>query len=265
MAKKINGLKADKYNEPIELENDEVETEPTYDIDIEDVKPKKKTKKKKAKKTKEIDLNLDDEDDYIDDYKNSTKSNKFIKVFNVIFVLALIAMTIISIDVISITKFNKGPFFAIKTETYKDGGSKVYYGLGYKVIKYNQIEGRQDTQIGFWTMPFNTEPTPIQDIDLAIEFQNKPEKTGQKYYNQYLAISSTIKSINKQDNELTLEYTDPDGKYTLQIVCPMASEPSDIIEFTEQQEVTIKGTVKSFALKDTKQPNTVYLKDCFVK
>lgn len=264
MAKKINGLKADKYNEPVELENElnyEVEEEINYDLDAEDVKPKKKSKKKKNKKSKEIDLNLEDE--FNTHTKN--KTNMLIKIFNILFVLALVAMAIISIDVISVTKFNKGPFFAIKTETYKDGGSKVYYGLGYKVIKYNQIMGRQDTQIGFWTMPFNTTPTQIQDIDLAIEFQNKPEKTGKKYYNQYLAVSSTIKSINKQANELTLEYTDPDGKYTLQIVCPMASKPSDIIDFTEQQEVTVKGTVKSFTLKDSKQPNTVYLKNCFAE
>lgn len=174
-------------------------------------------------------------------------------------------MIIIGVDVICIAKYNTGPFFAIKTTTYKDGGTKVYYGLGYKVIKYNQIEGRRDTQIGFWNLPYNTTPTEIQDIDLAIEFQNKPKETGAKYYKQYLAISSKIKSIDKQENQITLEYTDPDGKYTLQIVCPLASEPNAIIEFTEQQEVTVKGTVYKFALKDDKQPNTVYLKDCFAK
>ena len=40
----------------------------------------------------------------------------------------------------------------IRTSIYKDGGTKEYYGLGYKVIKYNQIEGRRDTQIGLWNL-----------------------------------------------------------------------------------------------------------------
>lgn len=272
MAKKLKGIKADTYDESIEVENElEDEVEETYDIEFEDFdedeevedEPKKfKAKKKQTKKT-----SSEDEEEYEDAAKTFARSRNevLIKVFNIFFVVALIAMIIIGIDVICVAKYDAGPFFAIKTATYKDGGTKVYYGLGYKVIKYNQIDGRRDTQIGFWNLPYNSTPTKIQDIDLAIEFQNNPEETGNKYYKQYLSISSKIKSIDKQENQLTLEYTDPDGKYTLQIVCPLASQPNEIINFTEQQEVTIKGTVYKFALKDDKQPNTVYLKDCFAK
>lgn len=39
---------------------------------------------------------------------------------------------------------DKPPLFAVRTEMYKDGGTAVYYGLGYKVIDYNQLEGRKD-------------------------------------------------------------------------------------------------------------------------
>ena len=44
-------------------------------------------------------------------------------------------------DVIRVTKHQKTPVFAINTKIYKDGGSKEYTGLGYKVIKYNQLQG----------------------------------------------------------------------------------------------------------------------------
>ncbi len=265
MAKQI---KAEAYQEPIEMENETEENLNLLDeMDIDEVenkvtkKPIKKTTKSKKKKQKTI--KEDEEED--DKSTISPKFNIFMKIFNIIFIIALIVMVIISADIICVAKYNVGPFFAIKTNTYKDGGTKVYYGIGYKVIKYKQIAGRQDTQIGPWNMPYSITPTEVEDIDLAIELQNNPLETGNKYYKQYIKISSTIKTINEQDNKMTLEYTDPDGKYTLQIKCPMASLPSRLQDFKEQQEVIVKGTVNRIALKGSKQPNTIYLSNCFAE
>jgi hypothetical protein len=39
---------------------------------------------------------------------------------------------------------DRTPNFSFQAETYKDGGTKVYIGLGYKVIDYNQLDGRKD-------------------------------------------------------------------------------------------------------------------------
>lgn len=39
---------------------------------------------------------------------------------------------------------NESLLFAIKTNRYKDGGTPVYIGVGYKMIDYNQIDGRKD-------------------------------------------------------------------------------------------------------------------------
>jgi hypothetical protein len=39
---------------------------------------------------------------------------------------------------------DKPPVFALQTSIYKDGGTKVFTGLGYSVIDYNQLEGRKD-------------------------------------------------------------------------------------------------------------------------
>ncbi|MBQ7295128.1 MAG: hypothetical protein IJW86_02920 [Clostridia bacterium] len=52
------------------------------------------------------------------------------------------------------------PGFAVKTATLKDGGTKIYYGLGYKVISYNQLpdpvsgENRDDTVFGSWLLKY---------------------------------------------------------------------------------------------------------------
>jgi len=81
------------------------------------------------------------------------------------------AITImISTDVICVSRFNVGPFFALPLHTYKDGGSRAYYGIGYKVIQYNQIQGRRDKELGFWNLKYNTNAINIKDLDLAIDF-----------------------------------------------------------------------------------------------
>lgn len=250
--RKINQLKAENYDEnnveDIYVSEDDVYEEETYIVN-------------------DNDDNIEIKEEYEDSEVKYSKSNDnlFMKIFNIFFVIAIISMIIITIDVICVARYNNGPYFAIKTNTYKDGGTKVYYGIGYKVIKYNQLEGRRDMQIGFWNMPYSTIATKVEDIDLAIEFQNDPIKTSEKYYKQYIQISSTVKQVDKELNRITLEYTDPDGKYTLQIECPMASEKEKLTNINEQQKISLKGTVYQFALKSKTKPNTISLADCFLE
>lgn len=55
---------------------------------------------------------------------------------------------------------NKEPVFAIKTQQLKDGGTSIYYGLGYKVICYNQLQtsdedsGRNDVAFGSYFLKY---------------------------------------------------------------------------------------------------------------
>lgn len=65
---------------------------------------------------------------------------------NIIFIIIIALGIVIAIDVICVTKYDKGPYFAIRTKTYDDGGTEEFYGLGYKVIKYHQEQGRRDTK-----------------------------------------------------------------------------------------------------------------------
>ena len=44
----------------------------------------------------------------------------------------------------NLAKEDHPPNFSLLTEVYKDGGTKVYTGIGYKVIDYNQLDGRKD-------------------------------------------------------------------------------------------------------------------------
>ncbi len=264
-----------KFPDEVEEEEEVVKEEVVIDLDEEDdepfdeelpevevEKPKKKSKPVKVKAPK---LEKEKEEDYEDATRtfNKEKFDKFMKIFNVIFVIIMIAMIFTCVDIILLTKYEKGPIFTIRTEIYKDGGTKEYYGLGYKVIKYNCLEGRRGIDIGTWGLKYDNEPTKVTDYELAISFQNDPESVSEKYYNEYVEITSTIKTVNENKNELVLEYTDPDGKYTLEVICPMASSKEIITSYRENTSVTVRGTVKRFAYKTTKKPNTIYLSDCF--
>lgn len=205
------------------------------------------------------------EDEYQSKYNFKTNREKryfrWKKIINTAFVIILLILTLITIDVIAVSKFNAGPFFAIKTKTYDDGGSKEYYGIGYKVIKYNQEIGRRDKEIGSWKLKYNTEPINLTDFDLSIEFYGNKEATNVKYYKQFVRLSSTVKSVNKKKNQVILQYTDEDDKYTFQIICNMAKGQENIDVFTEGDKVYTLGTISKFAIN----PSKVYLDDCFLE
>ena len=57
-------------------------------------------------------------------------------------------------DILLVTKKKIGPFLAINTKTYNDGGTKEYYGLGYKVIDFNMLNGYDEIKIGSWFMKY---------------------------------------------------------------------------------------------------------------
>lgn len=207
-----------------------------------------------------------------EEYDNAEEENKKLptktsikKIINIVFIILILAMLMISIDVICVARYNKGPFFAIRTNVYTDGGTKVYYGLGYKVIKYNQVQGRRDTKIGFWTMPYSVEATTISVIDLAIEFGNHPEKTYKKYYKEFLRIEGKVQKIDNENKKITIGYIDEDGKYTLNVVCEMADDNIELSKFNQNDNITVIGTVSKFALKTEKKQNTLYVSNCFAQ
>ncbi len=163
-------------------------------------------------------------------------------------VIAIVLL--ISIDILLVAKLNVGPFLAIRTKVYKDGGTKEYYGLGYKVIKYHQTIGRRDTQIGFWNMSYSDKATEISMLDLALELRNYPTKNYKKFYNQFLQIEGTISKIDKKKKQITLHYSDDDGAYALNVVCTLVDEKLDMDDFQKDEYVTVVGTFKEFNNKE---------------
>lgn len=210
-------------------------------------------------------------DSYEDDYDDEVVDNKKLKrtklIINIVFGIIVLLIIMVATDIICVSRFNKGPFFAIPTHTYKDGGTKEYKGLGYKVIKYHQLQGRRDTEIGKWSLKYNVEPVTLQDVDMAIEFNDDSVKAYDKYYKKFVRIITTLHKVDKKNNTILVGYADEGGKYTLEIECAInKDEDKKIInKFEEGKEITIIGTVSDFSPRTKKNANRIYISDCFAE
>lgn len=215
-------------------------------------------------KEQEIIDSFDDEELDIDVLPDDKKIRRAKLIINIIFSIIVILIIMVAIDIICVSRYNKGPFFAIPTHTYKDGGTKEYYGLGYKVIKYKQLQGRRDMELGKWSLKYNTEPITVQDVDMAIEFNDDVDKAYTKYYKKFVRIISTLEKVDKKNHSIKIGYQDEGEKYSLDIKCDIVKEQTEL-NFKEGKEITIIGTVSDFDFKTNKKPNTVYITNCFAE
>ena len=189
--------------------------------------------------------------------KNVSKSYKKSRlIINIIFTIIMICLVLVCVDMVSVNKYNKGPFFAIKLKESKYG-YKEYYGLGYKVIKYNQKNGRRDMEFGSWNLKADYTPIDIEDIDLAIEFQTDEVVAYKKYYKKFVRVYSSVKEVNK-DN-LVIGYEDEDNKYTLDIICNMADKDK---KYEKDKEIIIVGTVTNYKGSTKKNNKRLYINNC---
>ena len=198
-------------------------------------------------------------------YEEERKYRRYKRISNIIFTIIMIILAMIAIDVIAVGRYNKGPFFAIPVRSYKDGGTKEYLGFGYRVIKYHQVQGRRDKEIGFWSLKYNTDPITVEDVDLAIEFTGNEYASYQKYYKKFVRVISTLKKVNEEKHQITIGYTDEDGKYSIDVICKMSEDQEDISNFENGKEITIIGTVNNFKGRTDTKNNRIYVTDCFAE
>lgn len=208
-----------------------------------------------------------EEDNYYDEYEENIEydMNRLVTIVNIVFTILVVLMAMIAIDVICVSRYSVGPFFAIKTHTYKDGGTKVYHGIGYKVIKYNQTEGRKDKAIGSWNLKYNVTPIKYDTIDLAIALINTPEETYKDIGNQFIKIKGKVSKINDEKSQIIIIYRDKENpKYNLNITC--TKEEQDLVDSTKKgDDITLVGTVKDFYLGNEEIPNKLYINHCIKK
>ena len=205
-------------------------------------------------------VEINDSDDYYENEEKKEKLNRRLNIFNkiasIFLAVVIILGLLVTIDVICVSRFNVGPFFAIRTKKINDGGTKVYHGLGYKVIKYRQSNGRNDLVLGGWKLKYSTSAIDVWMVDLAIDFNSS---NGDKYLNKFIRVTGNVFEVN--NDEIVLIYLDDDGKYTTKLSCSMASD-AKINDVSVDKNVTLVGSLKDYSNSNIK---TLNMKNCYLK
>ena len=169
------------------------------------------------------------------------EEKKIKKISTIVMIIILVIGILVTTDILLVTKAGVGPFLAINTKTYNDGGTKEYYGLGYKVIKYNQKVGRRDTVIGSWSIKYNTNPETYTIRELAYSIIND----NSNHIGEFIRLTGTISSKNNKNNTITLKFTDDiEGKYDLTIKAKLISKNTN--QLSKNAPVSLIGTVKDY-------------------
>lgn len=183
----------------------------------------------------------------------------FKKIYKKLIVILGIIIVLVIVDILLVIKMNVGPFLAVRVKKYNDGGSKVYYGLGYKVIKYHQKQGRRDTVIGTWNLKYSAIPIDRDIVDLAIEFTDNKDESFKKYNGLFMRISGKLYKIDKKNKVIYLKFNDSDGgKYSFIVKCNLVSD-SDISKLKKNSIVYVIGSVSSY------KSDTLVLNNCFAE
>ena len=201
-----------------------------------------------------IQLDKDDEE-YEDEFDSKELFSPIYKYLGVVIVIGVILV----LDFVCGLKLGIGPIFALPLKTYEDGGTIEYYGVGYKVIKYNQIQGRRDKEIGSWSLKYNSNPITIQDIDFAISMKDNKNKTIEKYNNKFVRIITTLQKNDTSNKELIFGFYDDKQEYEINLICKNNDIQNNNITLEIGKETTILGKL---SYDNNKK---FYIKNCFIE
>lgn len=182
-------------------------------------------------------------------YVTIDEEKKLKKKFTIIMIVALVLGTLIFIDILVANYASVGPFLAVKVKTHNDGGTKEYYGLGYKVIKYRVKDGRNTTVVGSWTLKYDPTSKASTVEELGISFRNNTKETLKNSYKQFFIVTGKIDSIDKTNKKVVLIYEDKDGgNYTTKAEFYLKNI-SKLKNYSKGDTITISGTFTKYTPK----------------
>lgn len=179
--------------------------------------------------------------------ENKTLNKILIISFSMIFLLGVLFGLV---DYYRI-KANKNPLFAIMVVQYKDGGSKEYFGLGYKIIRCHNLNGDNSNNMGFYNLNINT--TCISSSDIYSLYRKTIDllmDSGGYSKSEYLALDlDKFKLLDSYYENLLLEYV---KKYNQNV---LKSTYKELIKngYADEEGWNLKGHLIS--LEDFKKFN----------
>lgn len=197
-------------------------------------------------------------------YVTIDEEKKLKKKFTIIMIVALVLGTLIFIDILVANYTSVGPFLAVKVKTHNDGGTKEYYGLGYKVIKYKVKDGRNTTVVGSWTLKYDPTSKASTVEELGISFRNNTKEALKNSYKQFFIVTGKIDSIDKTNKKVVLIYEDKDGgNYTTKAEFYLKNI-SKLKNYSKGDTITISGTFTKYTPKKNNIVRTITFNNCFI-
>ena len=183
-------------------------------------------------------------------------------IFGILLIVFLVGATTFIIDNAR-AAVNKRPLAAILMHTLKDGGTKEYYGLGYKVIAYNKLNGYNKTHIGpFWLKYDNTlgeeaelatlckssvEQMDMKDTKNLVVFESKEIKNKEKFF-EFL---DAVEMKDTKRHELKFVTTTKEGDKIKHVLFYENESMYYSVDYREDRhaEETLREAVITYELK----------------
>lgn len=196
--------------------------------------------------------------------KNVVNKEKLKKIIGTILIIIFALAFLSLVDIALVVKGGTGPIFAIKTHEYENG-SKEYYGLFYKVIKYQEEGGRYDTVLGSWGLKYEDTPIKIELFDFAVEYVDNNKNTYDAFLNKYVLLTEKLSLVDNKNKILRFEYVDSSSKYDFAMDVYLKDNNIDLSNYNVGDTITVVGVIKGFKDKDKTNPNRILIKNAFIK
>ena len=118
-------------------------------------------------------------------------------IFGLILIIFFIGVITFTIDNARIGT-GKTPVASIKLFHHKDGGTKEYYGVGYKIIAYNKLNGYKKSHIGTYMLKYDD--TLGEESELAALCKKSVEKMNEEKLKN--TVEFNAKEIKNKDKFL---------------------------------------------------------------
>ncbi len=97
---------------------------------------------------------------------------KIIRMILIVILIIIILGVIFFIVDYNKVKNNEKPMFCILEQEVNDGGTKIYLGLGYKVIDFNTLSGFNKMKIGSYFMNYENFTDEIEEYNNNLNTEN---------------------------------------------------------------------------------------------
>ena len=125
------------------------------------------------------------------------KKTKIIIIVTIVIILAILGTIFGCIDVNRLKK-GQNPIFCINTQIMRDGGTKVYVGLGYKIIDFNTETGYDEIKVGLWGIRYEDYIDEIKEYQENLKKQEESKEENQNEKNSQNIFYAKILEVNEK-------------------------------------------------------------------